>query len=467
MAYWQALSGVRDPISIRSFGGVYKPDDEGFSLPDNLFTELINFGPSKYPAISTRPGYSVLGTYGTKVLGMGAWKDSELHVIFNDGTWRRLIGTAWTTLASGLSLTARSSFVNFKGNLSDISLIMANGVDPVKYYNGATVQNLPNVPANSNFIEQHDNRVYVVNGDKVSFSALNIPSDWTTVDDAGEILVQSSDGEVISAVKSGPKHLIVFKPNSMYDLLGTGPSSYTLIPVAADLGAINNNCVVNIGGLVYFLHTTGVYSYASARPKKDFCSPIMNFIKRINLAALDKCSVGADGLNLYVSLPLDSSTTPNIILQYNLEYNAWYTIADYTAVNFSFFKGDMYIGNDNGSVRQVDGITNGGTAITGTAITKPFAASTIARKSHWLKMWVVASILSGGSLSVYVSGKAAGEEWMLVNTMTADTDIQFKEMVIPLSIVTGANAVRLKLVSTGVVTINEISRQVRELPMRR
>lgn len=467
MAIWNPIRGISDPIPIRQFDGVYNPEDEGFNLPDNLFTELINFSPTNYPAITTRPGYSVAGAFGTSVLGLGAWKDQELHAVFSDGTWRRYDGTTWTTLASGLNTSASVSFVNFKGNLGVMCLLMANGIDPIKYYNGTIVQNLANAPTNSYFLEQHDNRVYVVKDNTIRFSAIAEADDWTTVDDAGEIIVESSNGEIISAVKSGPKHLVVFKPNSMYDLLGTGPTSYTLIPVAADIGAINNNCTVNIGGLIYFLHTTGVYSYASARPRKDFCKPIMAYLKRINLSALSKCSVGSDGLNLYVSIPLDNSPVPNIILQYNLERNIWYTWGDYSAVSFAYIKGISYIGNADGSVRKVGGLTNGSNPITGTAITKPFTAGSIARKSHWLKMWIVASVSSGSTLSVYISGEASGENWKLSHTLTADADIQYKEILVPLNSVAAANAVRIKLVTTGQVSVHEITRQTRELPMRR
>lgn len=76
MFYWGSISGVSDPITIRQFSGVYKPEDEGFKLPVNLITELFNFGLSYYHAFATRPGYVVIGQIvGSPVLGMGAWKD--------------------------------------------------------------------------------------------------------------------------------------------------------------------------------------------------------------------------------------------------------------------------------------------------------------------------------------------------------------------------------------------------------
>ncbi|WP_217597293.1 hypothetical protein [Cohnella sp. GbtcB17] len=467
MAYWGSLRGVLDPIPIRSFNGLYKPDDPGFNLDDSLMTELTNFCPDAFPALTTKPGYTVAGSAVGPVLGMGAWKEKELHVVFADGTWRRLNNDGtWTTLASGLSTSAEWSFCNFQGNLGGINLIGSNGVDTIKRYDGSTVQDLANAPAASNYIEQHDNRVYCASGNIIKYSALRKADDWATVNDAGEIVVESPDGELVTAVRAGPKHLIVFKPNSMYDLLGTGPRDYTLVPIAADIGAVNNDCTVNIGGLVYFLHTTGLYTYASARPNKDFCKPVMPYIRRINLAVLDKCALGTDGLNLFASLPLDTATTPNILLQYNLERGTWYAWGDYTAVDFQSLPGKLYVGGADGAVRLVGGTTNAGAAITSTLITKPFTAGSMARKQQWFKLWLVASVPSGSSVSVYLSGQESGEDWELAKTITAEADLQFKMILVPTGQIKNVNAVRIKLVCTGPVTIHEITRQLREMPMR-
>lgn len=465
MAYWQPLRGIQDPISIRQFGGVYKPDDPGFNLSDSLFTELVNFCPDAFPALTTRPGYTVIGSFGGPVLGLGAWKDNQLALIAGDGTWRRYNGSTWDTLASGLSTTNQASFVNYQGNLSAISLIMANGAQ-VKYYDGSTVQDLANAPAGGNFIEQHDNRVFLATQNIVNFSALRKPTDWSTVNDAGQIVIESGDGEYITALKSGPKHLIVFKPNSMYDLLGTGPGDFTLIPIAADIGAVNNNCVVNLGGVVFFLHTTGVYTYESARPNKDFCRPIMQYIKRINLNALSACSVGADGLNLYVSLPLDSSTVPNIILQYNLERDAWYTWDGFAATDFLYTPGKLFIGTNDGSVRRVTGSQDNGSNITATAVSKPFTWNSIAQLQQWFKLYAVATLTAGSSLSIYLSGSATGDsDWFLARTITGE-GIQYQKIHIPTNGIARKNCVRMKLVTVGDVQVHELTRQIRILPMR-
>lgn len=466
MAYWK-ISGLRDPMSIREFGGVYAPEDEGFNLPDGVATDMSNISGLSYPAISTRPGYSLLGgALGGRVAGLGAWKDTEVHSIAN-GVWRRWNGSAWVDLLSGLSVSAAASFTNFQGNLAGINLIMANGVDAPRRYDGSTAQVLAGAPATGNFVEQHDNRCYMAVGNIVKYSGLRKPEDWVTAKEAGEIVIESSDGEVITALKSGPKHLIVFKPNSMYDLLGSGPSDYTLIPVANDIGAINNNCVVNIGGLVYFLHTTGVYSYASARPKKDFCKPVMPFIRRINQVAKDKCSVGTDGRSLFMSIPLGAATEPDTILQYDLEHGVWYIWKGYSSLDFLNIDSDLFIGNVDGTVRKVGGTTDNGVAITGKWISKPFTAGSAARKMNWYNLWNVVTLPTGSSLSIYLSKSPSGDsDWTLIKSFTASNAIQSTRLHIPANTVALANFVRVKLEWSGPVEISEFIRQYREMPWR-
>lgn len=468
MAYWNAIRGVGDPIPIRNFGGVYKPEDEGFNLSDDLFTESINFGPGKYPAITTRSGYSVIGTFGTRVLGLGAWKDTELHAVFNDGTWRKWDGTTWTQLTSGLNTSADWSFTNFKGNLSVINLIGTNGVDPAKRYDGTTVQNLANAPAGAKYMTTHSNRLYCAVDNFVRFSALNEADDWTTVDDAGEVPVNTRDGETINGLNEGNGHLTVFKPSSMFELYGKGPQSYSMDNIATDIGATGDKGIIVYDESLPFLSRDGIYRYSGGvRPKKDFSMPVQQYMMGINKTQLSKCVAGNDGEYLYFGIPYGASANNNRILQFDPLHGTWWTW-DGIAVTQMVRVGDkMYFGDESGRVMLLSGTTDNGAQITAQAVTKPFTAGVIARKQHWFKLWIVASITSGSTLSVYISKYASGEDWILAKSFTSDTDIQYQEVLVPLNTVADANAVRLKLVAAGTVTIHEISRQLRELPMRR
>lgn len=470
MAYWGTIRGVGNPIPIRNFNGVYKPDDEGFNLSDDLFTELINFSPSNSPGLATRSGYSVIGTFGTRVLGLGAWKDSELHAVFSDGTWRRWSGTAWAQLASGLSTTAEWTFCNFKGNLADINLIASNGVDPIKRYDGSTVQNLAGAPAGGNYITTHSNRLYCAVQNFLRYSSLNIPTDWTTAGDAGagEIQVNTTDGETINGLSAGNGFITVFKPSSMFELYGKGPTSYAMESIASDIGAASNKAVTAYDQTVPFLNRDGIYNYSGGmRPRREFSMPVQNYVNRSNKSQTAKCVSSSDGEYIYFGIPYGSSTNNSRILQYYPLHQTWYTW-DGIAVTQMLRVGDkMYFGDESGRVLLMGGTSDNGAAITATAISKPFTAEAISRKQHWFKIWIVATISGGSSLSVYISKYPSGEDWILAKTVTANTFMQFQELLVPTNTVADANAVRIKIVATGPVTIHEITRQLRELPMRR
>jgi hypothetical protein len=467
MAYWRPMRGMGDPIPIRQFNGVFKPDDEGFNLDESYFTELENLCADNYPAMSTRPGYSVLGTYGTRVLGMGAWKGTELHVVFNDGTWRKYVSGVWTTLASGLSTTAEWSFCNFKGNLADINLIGSNGVDAIKRYDGSTVQNLLNAPATGNYIVQHSNRLYCAVGNLIKFCALSKPTDWTTVDDSGTITHETDDGKTINGLKASSGHVTTGKRSSVYELYGKGPSSYTLEPAGTDIGITNNKAMTLHDDRIPFIGQDAIYQYSGGiRPQKDFSTNVQAFIRDMNADQLDKCSAGSDGEHIYFAIPCDAATDNDTIFQYHPVKRTWYLWKDIAPTHFLRIGQDLYIGDISGRVLKVTGSTDNGTAIAWKAVTKPFISNTSSRKMHWFKLWATMDLPSGSTMSMYVSDKSTGDDWTLVKTLSADLELQPQKVTIPTNTIANANVVRVKLEGTGPVTIYEITRQLREKPMR-
>lgn len=461
MAYWNPVRTISEPIPIRSFSGVYKPKDEGFNLSDSFFTELINFSPDEYPAITTRRGYTVVGAFGGGVLGLGAWKGTELHAVFKDGVWRRLNADGtWTELASGLSKTAEWTFCNFRGNLGEINLIAANGVDPIKRYNGNSVTNLANAPSRGNFITTHSNRLYCAVDNFLVYSALNKADDWTTVDDAGEIAVDTTDGEHINGLSAGNGYVTIFKPSTMFELYGKGPQSYAIHPIAADIGATGNKSVVVYDDTLMFIGRDGIYRYSGGiRPKRDFSQPVQGYVD--DSVSMHRCVSGSDGQYIYFYVPYDGGR----ILQYDPHHRSWYTWDGINATHMIRVGDDLYIGDDQGRVLKLGGDDDNGNMIESVAITKPFTADSISRKQHWFSIWIVASIEQGSSLSVYISGN--DEEWKLAKTLVSETNMQFKRILIPTNAIAKDNKVRLKIVAVGRVTIHEITRQLRELPMRR
>jgi hypothetical protein len=136
LALWQHISGILNPIPLREFKGVSKLD--AFSIGEEYATSTKNLTSARYPALKVRPGFSNLGsTFGGAIVGLGVWKDTELHAA-GGGEWKKWTGSAWSAaLASGLSASAIWSFCNFQGNFAGINLLAANGVDAVKKHDGS------------------------------------------------------------------------------------------------------------------------------------------------------------------------------------------------------------------------------------------------------------------------------------------------------------------------------------------
>ena len=102
MPLWPTIN-KKTPIIQKEFRGVNRLD--AFSILDSFASETKNLTSSNFPALTVRPGYTMLmQPYGNKVLGLGVWKDIELHAVFNDGTWRKWNGTEWVELYTGLDL---------------------------------------------------------------------------------------------------------------------------------------------------------------------------------------------------------------------------------------------------------------------------------------------------------------------------------------------------------------------------
>ena len=461
--------GVQPPQSLRMFKGVSTLDP--LSMDKSYSPQLKNLSGSGFPGLQTRPGYTALGAALTgRILGLGVWKDQQLHAAAN-GVWSKWNGTTWDTLGSSLNTSAMWSFCNFQGNFADINLLGANGVNAVKKWDGTTLTDLSGAPAEAKYIDQHDNRVYVAkknagtnNYNTVAFSALRKATDWTTLDDAGEIVVETDNGEEINGLKAGNRHLLIFKPSSVHELWGTNPLNYQRETVATDIGLLSNQCAVVIQGTVYWMDRNSAYLYGGARPRKDFALPVKGYYDNMNPAALSKASAGTDGTNLYLSIP-STGTEADTVLEYDTQYQVWYVWKDLTPTLFANMAGDWYLGDSLGRVLKMGGSTDNGAVINYEWVSSPFGGGSLAQRLQWYRMWYVADVPAGSSMNVYLSKSAEGDvDWTLVKSVSAN-ELQSGRIIIPINTVANANWVRVKFAGSGPMKITEFDYQQRELPM--
>lgn len=459
---WQDM-GLLPPQTIRAFKGVNTLDK--FSIDPSFATRMSNLtGGSAFPALKTRQGTTLVGAaLPARVTGLSLWQDKELHAIAG-GTWYRFTGGTWNSLVTGLSTTATAYFVNFKGDLPQISLLMTNGVDAARYYNGTTVQTLNGIPAGVNFIDQHDGRVFAVKGNTVSHSALRKAQDWTALDDSGQFEVETENGELINGIKAGTRHLMIFKPSSFHELWGTSPLNFQLQTISTDIGLLNNNAIAVVQGTPYWADSKAVYSYGGSIPRKDFSTPIKGYIDGMNLQQTSKVSAGASGNSFYLSIPYGTATEPDTVLEYDTIFQVWYVYKNMSPTVFCDYDNVLHFGDTAGNIFNITGTTDNGAAIPFEWVSPPIGSGALSQRAQWYRLWYVCDVPAGSTLNLYLSKEAEGEDWTLVKTIVG-SDLQTGRVIIPLNSVANANWVRVRVSGSGPVQISELDYQRRELPM--
>jgi hypothetical protein len=457
---WGEITGIHPPVSIRNFKGVNTLDP--LSIEEQFAVSNKNISTKFYPSAAVREGSSVLGTVSGVVQGFMVWKETELHAIVN-GSWLKWNGTSWTTLASGLSTTAKPTYTNFKGNYSDYRLLMANGVDPVKMYDGTTVSNVPNAPTGMNYIVSHDNRVYGAVKNALHYSALRKADNWTTVDESGQIMIEDGAGEDITCLMAGTGHVVAFTRQATHELYGTNPGNYRLQVISEEIGCMTHHSAVLISGTLFFLSHDGIYRYnGGTAPRKDYALSMQGLFDRINTATSNNAVAGTDGERYYISLPIDGATKPNVTIEYDPNFDAWnYWDFGLTPSDYVEIKDVMHVGFEESRIIKMGGTSDNGSAIPFSLETVPFSYHSLAANNRLYRLWIVCDVPIGATLNVYISNEKKGSNWRLMKTLTADANLQATQILIPVTESFHHNLVRVKIEGTGPVVIHELTRQER------
>lgn len=464
---WNEIVGLQAPNVVRQFDGINELS--AFSIKDSHATRNKNVTTSSYPAMSVRKGATKVPSYpGTgSILGLGA-RNSELHVI-EGGTWRRYFASTWTTLKTGLNTTAKATFVNFQGSFAANNIIMTNGIDAAMKYDGTAVTNLGGAPALSDFVCTHDNRLYLASKSTIYFSALRKAEDWNTVNEAGQIVVETADGKSITGLIAGSQRLTVFKQNSIHELFGTNPSNFTMKLVTDNLGTPTGNTAQVIDGVIFFLGNDGVYRYSGGSlPSSDFSIPVRESIKKINVAYADKSVSWQIGKKYYLAIPTGANTEADTVLEYDIEFGTWNTWSypNKATAKGVTLDGITHIGLSGGLLYKLDDLNtkDDTTDVSWEWVSKPFTFTSLASRSRWYRMWIGADLPTGSTMNIHLSGDEDGESWTLVKAVTPNAKAQTMEIAIPVNLIFQSNWARIRLEGTGPATIYEVSRQERIFP---
>lgn len=465
MAQWKALPASLNRRGENNFSGGLDLGQNAFNISDDSSTDEYGWDFEDYPALKVRNGRTSFGASGGAV--------TRLLINYKTIRLLRAVGTVvqtesagvWSNLATGLSNTDWSA-VNYRD-----SLIMTNGTDNVKVYNGTTLADLSGSAPKGKYVTQHDNRVYILKDRTISYCALGVPTDWTTVDDAGEINMATPNGELGTAITSFNGYVIGFSMNYYAKLYGKGPDDYELLDGYGNIGCASAKTIQNVNGILYWMDQRGIYNYDGGVPY-DISQPVRPYLTSLNLSQIDKCFGGTDGQKYYIGLVTGANTEPNVLLVYDPRSGRkkWRVQSLITDLRYSTnFNGRWYNGGSSGKTYLMnDGDTDDGVAIPYSVTSKPFDEKYPEAEKEYYEMHMQGEFPSTATLGLSVSTEDQGSNFTAIeyDPIATSNLTQNRNLIIPMDTVPLAYWMRYKISGAGRIKIVGVQRYSRIQPVQ-
>lgn len=422
-----------------------------------------------FPAVSTRPGARVLGTFGASVWGMAVFGNT-VHAIFSDGTWRMnsLSGSqsSWQIVKTGLSNASSYYFASYIGNLSSPEIFLAGEPGPLQYYDGFSTQPVSGSPTNAKGLVVYQNRLWTIVGNELRACAVDDQNTWDRFnggagDSYGKQL-EFPDGKPATGMFANSTSLVITSTDSMFELTGSDPTNFTLRLLTPEAGASTAEAGTTLAGISYFYSDRGIYEYSGGiLPSRGFSEIARKFSKNVSLFG----SAGTDGENIYFT------SLGGVTLVYDARANiqAW---SKWSGLNPRYFapfysssakKMSLLMGTYDGKILAMDADMDTGSPIPWSVTTIPFTNASIASKQRLYKLFV--SIEYTGSVQIYLSNKITGEDFELVASATGTNAVETRRFIIPVAKYTRENYIRIRISGQGRAKIHEIARHYRQLPV--
>lgn len=445
-----------------------------YQIAESYATVAKNLDADGYPAMKTRSPLCLFGTevaYGntTGIQGIFRYRNGAITelIAVAKGRIYKYSGTSWTELfnMSGLPNPTSPIATNdvYAANFVQ-GIVFSTGASPVMYlYNGSTVTSFtpailgPSPTTFQNFVSEYKSRLFVAVGNQIFHSAIRLYNDWTSTGDggSGSFNTDINDGEDINGMIAGNSRMIVFKPNNMYEIYGDS-IPFSAVKVTDRLGAVNGKCMVNLDGVTYFMHTTGVYAYAGGRPRR-ISDNVVGYFNGWTDTKKKQAFVGTDGTRLFCNLGDDR------MLVWNSEYNVWYEWTNFQARCMLSETSPMF-GTTTDKIKAFEGIgleTN----VAWEWVSKPINTGVLTQKWRINKLWLTLDTGLASDINVYITKSGGGSDWTLLRTITGTA--QQQNVRVPINTGTAANAkvMRIRLTGNGACTVHEIVRESRIFPI--
>jgi hypothetical protein len=254
-------------------------------IGDTEASSMSNLCSKKYPSLCTRPlRYKILDIAQSEANLMKTWVNPnttlgsipEFHEIAysTDGTkllWTRNVPDEINVLKEIDNPYGAGNWQFECFNTGTEKFVIVCGVvdtETVDYnwiYNGTTVEDCT-VETGAHSPTAHKNRLFWASKNRLIYSGLNKPNDYTTINDAGFITIAQAKG-YITAIASYNDTLIVFTNSEMYLLYGSTPTqyaeTYSLVKVEGGVGCRSRNEICIANKRLYWMAHDGIYEMSA------------------------------------------------------------------------------------------------------------------------------------------------------------------------------------------------------------
>lgn len=467
MALWQSPDIKEQPAGgFRSLHENVAPGDR----PLGLLSAVSNMVIYTAPALSTRPGLTVLGaSLGARINGIHAYRNlagttEQLLVHAGTGLYRWDTGTsAWALVNNTLPDSPSTG-----ENINDLYVLFTGGA-PWKW-NGTTLTTLGGTPPQGKYCAASHEQAFVsgISGREgdLDFCDVADPETWapSPTNDAGSISVSSEPITWVDHDDIQDK-VIIWTAKSLFILSGpetpNRPGLWSVRTVAPH-GTKNGRTVQNLSEMWIWLTDSAEekgFAFWAGGAVEVQHDTIEKSLALIDWSKIAQACAFIDERGRYVC-QAHRAGGGTLWFIWDREHG-WMTGTgtDIRASGrFSFSGDDQFLSGDaSGQVYSNQGTNDGGTAISFAAEIGPSVLGDAFRKKQLLDVRLAVSMAAGATLSAVVSTSETGAYGTAKN-VSASTDLS--QIQIPMPIIASealrSGVFRLKLSGTGVVTIHDV-----------
>lgn len=465
MAQWQPIPSNRQKRVANNFKDALNTETSPFFVSENTMVDGYGWDFEQYPAISVRNGRTTHGSSGGAITRL-LTNFGNTHLVRAVGTALQYnsSGTTWTSISGTFSNTDWDA-ANF--DISGPALIMTNGTDTPRYWNGSSLNSISGMPKGK-YVAADNLRVYTagVSGseDVISYCAFQDALDWSTAENSGQVEFWTANGGAITALHAFAGQVWVFKKDAFGLIFHTGDANVThrLVQGSNDIGCVSYKTVVDVGEYLFWLGETNVYIGAGGTAGL-VGRPIKRYLDSINQSAVSNAFAFTDNLRYYLCIPTGSNTQPDTCLVYDIRFKQWlpYSI-NLGGLRFgASLNNTAYAGDSSGQTFKMnEGTTDNGTAIPWRVVSRPFDDGVKEAEKELHEMHMQGYFPAGTTLTVEVAPDDIGSTWYQINydpISTSNATIN-RNLIVPLDTVPLCNFYSYRMTGTGPATIQEIQR---------